>query len=773
MEKGTMIKDFRKKVLDLKEKISDKEFFVSRQCHAYLQNLSEAITKRYSAPITVSLSWGDPDDKVAYATDRFGISLNVNNQFFNRGTDRIDKLVLLKALTIHECAHILFTDFHLMASTMKVFVKNRKLFPEPKCEEYKEWLTDMALVDDAELGEWLSIYKNLDNAIEDGFIEQMALQTIPGDGQCLYRLRRMQQEDFDTVKVQRNNGLPDEAILFNCILSLAKYGTVKMDADDKSDPAIEALLANYNLIKAATSAQKPYDRKKLVNEIFCKLYKFMKDQQEENDEEDQNQGQDNQDDQQSQNGQNNQSGNDSSQSQQSWQDSNGTSGGGQPQDQDGQDQSADQDSQGAGSGTDGSNFQSQPQDNSQDSQSGDSNDVQNSQQNTDGTGSGTDNSRPNPSSISQNMVESRINDSIDTGAGSVLNDNNINAAKQPEQVASNAEKLESIQTESQPDTQIPAPEDMRAMDTIAEQIAKEEIDQAMEDDLCRQLKAEVNGFDYGLFNEDVDIQINREQPSQAAISIYEKDMEDIRFLVKKTVNEIRNKIKDHQNGGKINGLYQGRYLDQHSLGRFDLRCLCKNDLPEDIPNMAIGVLIDCSGSMRGEKIQYARRTALLLYHFGLALNIPVMVYGHNASFSREVDMYDLADFNSVDGKDKYRICDISAGGCNRDGAALRFCSEKLANRPEETKIMFVISDGRPSAYGDSTMADNDIKGTLMDFAKRHVKYIAVGLGEDQEAIEALYSQDLSSKVAAKFLKTNDPSELPVTIVRTIKEIIKV
>lgn len=691
MEKGMMIKNFREEVLEIKKDIGDKEFFVSSQSHAYLQNLSEALTKRFCDPISISLFWGKPTDFVACANDRYQILLNVNNEFFNMVSDRINKLVILKALTIHECAHILFTDFHLGKSSNKVFCENRKLFPEPKCEEYKEWLTDIALMDEATILEWQKIYHNLDNAIEDGFIEQMALKTIPGEGQCLYHLRKLQQDDFDSIKVQRNNGLSNEAILFNCILSLAKYGTVKMDPDDKNDEAIKALLANFNLIKAATSSQKSYDRKKLVNEIFCKLYKYMKEEQ-------------------------------------------------NKEDNDTNDESSDD-----SSGKDGDNC--------------------------DSAGQGNTSQTPSPSSITENMVQSGINDQLDTGTGSVLNDNNIVPEDTP--MAHNAsEKLDSMQNDKQPEAKLPSPEDMRAMDSIEEQIARAKLDKALEEKLKEDLKEEVKFFDFGEYNRNVDISIVRKDPTTNAEKVYEEDMKIIGFLVKRLVNEIRNKIKDHQQGGKINGLYQGRYLDQHSLSRFDLRCLCKNELPEDIPNMAIGILIDGSGSMDSDgKIGHARRTALLFYLFGRELNIPVMVYSHNSC--GYVTMTDLADYNSVDGKDRYRICDITASGCNRDGAALRFCSEKLAKRPEETKIMFVISDGRPSDYNNAADADADIKGVLMDYAKKHVKYIAVGLGADQDKIEALYSQGLSTKVAAKYLRTDNPSDLPATIVRAIKELIKV
>lgn len=745
MEKGMMIKNFREEVLEIKKDIEDKEFFVSSQSHAYLQNLSEALTKRFCDPISISLLWGNPTDFVARANDRYQISLNVNNEYFNMVSDRINKLVILKALTIHECAHILFTDFHLGKSSNKVFCENRKLFPEPKCEEYKEWMTDIAMMDEATILEWQKIYHNLDNAIEDGFIEQMALKTIPGEGQCLYHLRKLQQDDFDSIKVQRNNGLSNEAILFNCILSLAKYGTVKMDPDDKDDEAIKALLANFNLIKAATSAQKSYDRKKLVNEIFCKLYKYMKEEQKKED---------------------NDTNGESSDDQSNTQDS------GNKSQSNAQKNSENQEGQGSNEGHDQQNQDSasQPENQSDETNTSDGNSA-NDGDNCDNSGQGNSNQTPSPSSITENMVQSGINDQLDTGTGSVLNDNNIVPEDTP--MAHNAsEKLDSMQNDKQPEAKLPSPEDMRAMDTIEEQIARAKLDKALEDKLKEDLKEEVKTFDFGKYNRNVDISIVRKDPTTNAEKIYEEDMKIIGFLVKRLVNEIRNKIKDHQQGGKINGLYQGRYLDQHSLSRFDLRCLCKNDLPEDIPNMAIGILIDGSGSMNSDgKIGHARRTALLLYLFGRELNIPVMVYSHNSYGT--VTMTDLADYNSVDGNDRYRICDISASGCNRDGAALRFCSEKLAKRPEETKIMFVISDGRPSDYNNSAEADADIKGVLMDYAKKHVKYIAVGLGSDQDKIEALYTQGLSPKVAAKYLRTDNPSELPTTIIRAIKELIKV
>lgn len=727
---GNLIKNFREKVLSLKEKVSDKDFFSSVQCHAYLQNLAEAITKQYNHNIKLHLAWGDPEGAIAYATDRNELFLNVNNPFFNDSDGRVNKLIILKGLILHECGHLLFTDFHLKNSAIKVFSDNRRLFPEPKCEEYQKWMSDAVQFSDSELHDWIQIWKHLENAIEDGFIESMILKKVPGDGQCLYPLRNKQKEEFKSIKAYRNDGLDNPSILFNCILSLAKYSTIKMDADDKNDEAIKELLKNYNLIQEAVHTQKSYDRMKLINTVFCKLYRYMKEEKEK-EESSQNQSNDSES-------------------------SDTTSSSGEKSPQNDKDES--------------SNSPDENHDNSSNNSTESDSDSPDPEQDA---GSNENNSLPSPGNLLSNVTDTAIKDDLDTNAGSVLNDSNIGENEIPYNLTNNQDKLSQMQKEEQNTAQIPSPSDMRETDSITESIAKDRVSDEIEKELAEKRANEAKSFDYTGYNKGIRTNLVREEPTPNAERVYNSDMQDIGFLSKKMVNEIRNKIKDQQQGGKINGLYQGRYLDQHSLSRFDCRCLCKNDLPEDIPDMAIGVLLDMSGSMNcDDKYVYARRTALLLYEFGRQLNVPIMVYAHD-NYGSTNEMYDLADFDSVDGKDRYRICDVTPSGGNRDGMALRFCSDKLSKRKEQNKFMFVISDGLPSAYNSRQDGNNDIKGVLMDYSKKNVKYVAVGLGSDQKQIEELYTQDLSSKVAAKFLQCEDPKELPVTVVRVIKQLIKI
>lgn len=375
---------------------------------------------------------------------------------------------------------------------------------------------------------------------------------------------------------------------------------------------------------------------------------------------------------------------------------------------------------------------------------------------------------------------SEINEEIDTGSGSVLNDHNIN--QKPISITQyEEEKIDNILsgTKDEETAQVPSPQDKLLIDNIKNHIAETSIMEEAEATLEQNLQREISEFEFSGTNQNFPVSIVRETDiSENAYMLYDAAMNEIGFLVKKTTNELKQRLKDYQQGGKLNGLYNGRYLDRSNLSRNDKRLMCKNELPANIPDMAVSILIDGSGSMRTDKKWwYAILTALTIYLVCRELYIPVMVYSHNAcsrwTRSSWAKIKALADFESVDGKDKYRICDIDIGYENRDGMALRFCSEKLAKRREESKFLMIISDGLPSAYNTWEEGRDDIRNVLMDYSKKNVKYIAFGLGDNQKEIEDIYVQNLSAKTAAKFIRSDDASNLPKAFVKVIKDLIKV
>ena len=65
----------------------------------------------------------------------------------------------------------------------------------------------------------------------------------------------------------------------------------------------------------------------------------------------------------------------------------------------------------------------------------------------------------------------------------------------------------------------------------------------------------------------------------------------------------------------------------------------------------------------------------------------------------------------MDENDRYRLMDMIDRNGNRDGAALRFVAEHLAKRPENRKLLILISDGQPADTGyRGTEAEADLRG---------------------------------------------------------------
>ena len=162
-------------------------------------------------------------------------------------------------------------------------------------------------------------------------------------------------------------------------------------------------------------------------------------------------------------------------------------------------------------------------------------------------------------------------------------------------------------------------------------------------------------------------------------------------------------------------------------------------------------------------------TAIILYDFCRSLGIPVMVYGHSTGYSkpgRTVDLYSYAEYDDIDGNDKYRLMDISARNNNRDGAALRFVAEQLSKQLEEVKILILVSDGQPADSGYSgTAAEEDLRGIIHEYVKKGILFVAAAIGDDKENIERIYGD--------AFLDITDLNKLPVALTSVVKRHIRV
>ena len=83
--------------------------------------------------------------------------------------------------------------------------------------------------------------------------------------------------------------------------------------------------------------------------------------------------------------------------------------------------------------------------------------------------------------------------------------------------------------------------------------------------------------------------------------------------------------------------------------------------------------------------------------------------------------------------------DISARGSNRDGAALRFVAERLSHRPEELKLLILVSDGQPADTGYyGTAAEEDLRGIQQEYRRKGILFVAAAIGDDKENMERIY-----------------------------------
>lgn len=192
-----------------------------------------------------------------------------------------------------------------------------------------------------------------------------------------------------------------------------------------------------------------------------------------------------------------------------------------------------------------------------------------------------------------------------------------------------------------------------------------------------------------------------------------------------------------------NGLIMGRRMDVKSFSRPDKHYYSKQEIPDGERRLAVCVVVDESSSMSyGDRTTYARAASCIVYDFCIRAEVPIAIYEHTTGRDAEgetVKIYSYAEYDSIDGNDKYRIMDISSRSANRDGAALIFAAERLMERPEEFKLLILISDGQPAAYGYSgCLAEEDLKGMKARYKKQGIHFVAAAIGDDKEVIERIY-----------------------------------
>ena len=128
-------------------------------------------------------------------------------------------------------------------------------------------------------------------------------------------------------------------------------------------------------------------------------------------------------------------------------------------------------------------------------------------------------------------------------------------------------------------------------------------------------------------------------------------------------------------------------------GRSRDRKLFDREIKKDSSEFVVHVLIDASGSQKSRQSLVALQGYIISEALSI-VGIPHRVMGFCTFWDYTV-MQRFRDYDDPREANK-RIFEFHASSNNRDGLAIRAAAASLRERPEENKVLIVLSDGRPN-----------------------------------------------------------------------------
>ncbi|HJB37836.1 MAG TPA: VWA domain-containing protein [Candidatus Acutalibacter ornithocaccae] len=717
-------------------RITDQEFFTSRLLALHFEDVAAAQTKRYGASrrVRVRLLWQPDNTDLAY-TDSLHITINAGNPAITEFPTREERYQMVLGLFAHELGHCLYTDF-LTQQTYRNNLSACRWYPEkPKLSRVRDvknegefW--EYAQENPQNLALLGRVAHEISNVLEDAAMENRVLEQFPGTlGQALDFVRAWQWREMPTVtqlKEREAQGTPMFYCLLQLFLSYGKFGELKYGAEPLSEEHIQTVFELLPLLDNDLRATSGKNRWNTVNCILIRCWEHVREYLEA--------------------------------LKRRYEEKKASGGTGSVFSQ-----LEEELSTLVGGSTRGEGVTAPVSEETE----GPSLPQPEKREKTHALADG------NPSEEDENSGEklSTAGVSSESAAG--------NRSEKQEITPEETGRMPLMETDSvsepmgggieinrdyHPEISNTVEAEMeRLLDTMAEKTVCQELEQ----DRLRELNQEAQSISYGDIHKGVAIRVNRmtEVPPEM-VTQYNAIAGPLLAISKQLQKSLLRQLRDQQRGGKQTGLLMGRRLDAHALFRSDGKVFTKNALPIQPPEMAVGLLLDESGSMAScDRATYARASAIILYDFCQALRVPVMVYGHSTGGSG-VELYSYSEFDAIDREDQYRLVDISARGSNRDGAALRFVAERLSHRPEELKLLILVSDGQPADTGYyGTAAEEDLRGIQQEYRRKGILFVAAAIGDDKENMERIYGDS--------FLDITDLNQLPVKLTQVVKRFLRV
>ena len=693
--------------------ISDEELFLSSAYQNYLTSLAKAATGRYRRGLQVIMDWDDSEQADVAYTDNYKIHINAANPITQSFPSRFLRSQSCTGLTGHETGHLLYSDFTSLALYLQTLASGtlypeQPLFPEAQYQKNLDELVD--LMEEKDKAACLTFSKcasQISNILEDVFIEDRICEDFPGSFRQGIQLNNLRfSEQLPSIQEQIDNGYSDFAITANLIIAYCKAGTIN-NVSGYSGPYLDLLDDCIPYIEDAVYADFCKERFRATNAILVILWEYIKPMIEKTREQLENQNE--------------------SEVEKSLDKELGEqvkSGNPLPSGKGGKMPANLPGAKGSSSGTSGTGS------------------------NASNPTPSVFNKRQNDITAAQKVVQEEGGRIALAKTSAILDENNPGITYNQQYHGSGYEDA--------------ANDLFQILNGIAAEKANEQYQQEM----TEELQKAAEDIHYGNAHTGIHVTINRmyEVPD-SMITGYKAVSAPLLQVSKRLQSSILPLLQDEAQGGKMKNLLFGKRLDMRSLYKEDGTIFTRTRLPSDEQKLAVGLLVDESGSMSYEnRITHAQKTAIVLYDFCKSLGIPITIYGHSTG-GGGVELYSYAEFDSVDQSDCYRLMDMSARNGNRDGAALRFVAEHLDKRPEQKKLLIIISDGQPADYGYmGTEAEADLRGIKKEYEKKGIALFAAAIGDDREQIKRIYKDS--------FLDITNLEALPKNMTLLVKQYLK-
>ena len=770
-------KKIRQLIAQKQKTVTDRQFFSSRAFAAYFADMALAQTRRYGyhRRVKVRTVWEPKNGNTAMTNNEL-IWLNAGHPSITQHKSRAERYAQLCGLFAHELGHVLYTDF-ITSQTHLTRLDSGFWYPEPpplrtsREQHAEEELWDYSGDSRKHQSMVRFIMHDIMNILEDGYIEQRMIAEYPGVlGQNLQARRASTFADMPTLSQVIENE-PEQGHVWltiqQALLSYMKWGELKYGDTPLTDERVQVVFGLLPELDKALLSRDLRDRCRAANLIMVRCWHYIKDFLDHCEEmaEQATPG-----------------GDDSvavgilqqlvsalagasAAAEGSSAPATGAPGKAAPP-------------------TSGSTVANRAKTAMLAAQAAEESEEET--ENTAGSAVGAEEQEgddgtesPTPLGTSEDDEENGSNGS--GGLGDELSVGNSDN-QQPSNCQTVSDTEQGRLPQRQTDTlSVPEGGTTEHDDTyrgtgyanaasdiarILEAVAEDAVHTSLEKERKRELNELAQSISYGNIHNGVNMTVHRICEVEPELrDEYDEVADDLLHISRQLQKSVTQKLEDSRRGGKQTSLLMGRRLDAHAIARLDGRVFCKNALPNEAPALSVGLLLDESGSMCScDRATYARATAIILYDFCRALDIPIMVYGHSTS-SGCVDLYSYAEFDAIDRDDRYRLMDISSRGSNRDGAALRYVAEQLAKRTEDVKILMLVSDGQPADSGYyGTAAEEDLRGVKQEYQRKGILFVAAAIGADKDNIERIYGDS--------FLDITDLNKLPVKLAGIIKRYIR-